>query len=135
MDDYRRLYAWQRAHALSVALHSHSRRIRERTYPGLCDRLRRVASGIPQQIVEGARHGSGSGFQDRVEGAIELARELECQLEMVRDLGALPRADALELLRHTIEVKRLLLGVLAGLRPLTVGGGVPVPMPRGPGAC
>jgi hypothetical protein len=64
-----------------------------------------------------------------------LARELECQLEMVRDLGALPRADALELLRHTIEVKRLLLGVLAGLRPLTVGGGVPVPMPRGPGAC
>jgi four helix bundle protein len=120
MDSYRRLYAWQRAHALSVAVHQHSRHIRERTFPGLCGRLRRVATAIPLAVADGASSGDAAALHDRVEHAVELARELEGFLETVRDLGALSRADALALLRHTIEVKRLLLGLNGGLRPLVV---------------
>jgi four helix bundle protein len=131
MDRHRRLYAWQRAHALSIAVHQHSRRIRERTYPGLCERLRRTGHSIAHGLADGASSDDAAALHERVDRALDLARELESDLESVRDLGALPRADALLLLRHTIEVKRLLLGLVGGLRPLVVLPPVRPDVPRG----
>ncbi|MCU0647854.1 MAG: four helix bundle protein [Gemmatimonadaceae bacterium] len=112
MQPHQRLLAWQRSHALALTVHATTRRIRDKTYPGLASQLRRAAGSIPANIAEGAALRSDPQFARHLNSAFASAQELEAHLELARDIGALGRADALALLRDAIEVKRVVMGLL-----------------------
>jgi four helix bundle protein len=130
MQPHQRLLAWQRAHALALRVHADTRRIRDRTYPGLASQLRRAAGSIPANIAEGAALRSDPQFARHLGSAFASAQELEAHLELARDIGALSRADILVLLRDAIEVKRLVMGLLRRIESDAEHVTVPDTMPR-----
>jgi four helix bundle protein len=67
---------------------------------------------IPANIVEGRRQESEKEFARFLRIAVNSGCELEYHLIVARDIGVMSEADAAELLRHTIEVRRMIHGLL-----------------------
>jgi four helix bundle protein len=111
MRKYRSLVVWQRAHRLSIAVlratdgayHPRSRAV--------FDQLRRAALSVEANIVEGYALSTPLQFRRHLRIALGSAAEVECFLEVVREVEYMPAAPLDELLR-LIDV---IIGNLFGL--------------------
>src|SRR5450759_1801594 len=89
MQDFQKLAVWTKSHELVLEVYRVTARVPERSYPGLLSQLRRSASSIPANIVEGCGHSSQPEFARFLQMAGASALELTYHLLLARDLGAL----------------------------------------------
>lgn len=72
----------------------------------------RAAMSIPTNIVEGAGQISGKEFGRFVRFALNSSSELEYHLTVARDMDAIKASDFDSLSAQTIEVRKMLHGLL-----------------------
>ena len=108
MQDYTRLVVWQRARALTVAVHEATRRSPDSTAPDLRSQLLRSVISIGANIAEGASRETRADFARFVAIAIGSASEAEYHLTVCSDLGVLDQSVATHLVAQTTEVRQLL---------------------------
>jgi four helix bundle protein len=115
VSDYRKLKVFEKAHALMVHVHRVAKGIRNSYDKSLQSQINRAAQSIPTNIVEGRRQKTDKQFARFLWIALNSATELEYHLTAARDLQAITIADAKELEAETVEVRRMLYGLLRSL--------------------
>jgi len=107
MGDFKRLVAWQKAHAFELAVHAAFKGRRLAAAPGFRGQLLRAVGSIPDNLAEGCGKRSRRALAKYAEEAYASAKEVENDLIKARDLGLLPRTQCEDLLRQGDEVSRL----------------------------
>jgi four helix bundle protein len=112
MSDFRKLKVWRKAHALGIAVHGTASGIRGQTNAALRSQMVRAAMSIPTNIVEGCGEESRREFVRFLRYAANSASELHYHLIVARDTRVLRAGDFASLVAQTIEVKKMLNGLL-----------------------
>jgi four helix bundle protein len=112
VSDFKRLFVWQKAHALGLHAHRVATGIRRSQDLALRGQITRAAMSIPANIVEGRRQESEKEFARFLRIAVNSGCELEYHLIVARDIGAISEVEAASLLREVIEVRRMIHGLL-----------------------
>ena len=86
MQDFRHIRAWQRAHALSVALHKLVDSFAAPGHSHLKSQLTRACDSIASNIVEGCGADTNKEFARFLDMSIKSANETEYRLLSARDL-------------------------------------------------
>jgi four helix bundle protein len=110
MGDFEKLKVWRKAHALTLNVDRVALKIRKRA--SLRSQMTRAAQSIGAIIVEGRGHDSDKEFARYLRMAVDSAYELEYHLITARDLKATTERDFLALVSETIEVRRMLYGLI-----------------------
>lgn len=108
MEDHRKLHVWARAHALAIATRKATRRMPRTDYRGLQTQMTRAAESILFNIVEGCGCRSRREFARFLDISIKSTSELECQLELAKDYGALTTLDYQPLAAEVVHLRRML---------------------------
>ena len=116
MQDFRHIKAWQRAHALAVALHKRTQSFSRLGYPRLRAQLTGAADSIGDTIMEGAGAATARVFARFLDMSIKSANETEGHLLKARDLDLLSpdewqtyTAEVIEILKMTYSYRRTML--------------------------
>jgi four helix bundle protein len=112
VSDFKKLQVWHKAHALALNAHRIATRIRRSHDVALRSQIIRAAMSIPANIVEGRRQDSEKEFARFLRISLNSGCELEYHLIVARDLAVMSEPDADSLLRETIEVRKMLHGLL-----------------------
>jgi four helix bundle protein len=112
MSDFRKLKVWRKAHALAIAVHGTASGIRGQNNAALRSQMVRAAMSIPANIVEGCGQESRREFARFLRYAANSASELHYHLINARDTKVLGANDFASLVAKTIEVKKMLNGLL-----------------------
>ena len=130
MSDFKNLRVWQKAHALAVHAYRVATKMRRSRDLALRGQIIRAAISIPANIVEGRRQDSDKEFARFLRIALNSACELEYHLILARDLEAIPDHEAESLVRESIEVRRMLHGLINRLaghpQPKVPSAGSPI---------
>lgn len=89
MADFKRLEVWQKAHALTMRIHTLATTMRRRDHASLRSQMIRAAQSIAANIVEGRGQASDAEFIRYLRQALNSASELEYHLICARDLKAI----------------------------------------------
>lgn len=115
MRNYNKLLVWQKAHALALAVNAASVQLpRERT--ALAAQMRRAAESIATNIVEGSARQSQREFARFLQICVGSSSELEYQLKLAHDYGAMDLATWQRLSAQTIEVRRMVIGLIRKIK-------------------
>jgi four helix bundle protein len=109
MQDFRHIRAWQRAHALAVALHKRTARFR-RQYSRLRAQLTGAADSVGDNIMEGAGAATKKEFARFLDMSIKSANETEGHLLKARDLGLLAPDEWQRYTAEIIEIRKMTYG-------------------------
>ena len=135
MQDYRKLRVWDKAHTLALAVRSATRRFPRTGYGSLQSQMVRAAESVVLNIVEGSASRTSRDFARFLDIAINSTRELESQLELAKDYGALPPVNWQTLTTEAIDTRRMLSGlrlkVLAGAGTTGSRAGAETEIPEG----
>jgi four helix bundle protein len=115
VSDFKTLKVWRKAHALALNVHRVVVGIRGSDYVALRSQMNRAAMSIPTNIVEGTGQQSPREFGRFVRFALNSTSELEYHLIVARDTRAISRTDFDSLSSQTIEVRKMLHGLLRTL--------------------
>ena len=115
MSDFKTLKVWRKAHALALNVHRVAVGMRGADNVALRSHLIRAAMSIPANIVEGTGQKSAREFGRFVRFALNSTSELEYHLIVARDTRAISRTDFDSLSSQTIEVRKMLHGLLRTL--------------------
>lgn len=108
MQNFRNLIAWNKAHAVVLAVYKATRSFPATERYGLQIQLRRSTSSIATNLAEGCGRSTAGSFAAFVEIAFASASEAEYQVLLARDLGFI-KDDVFAPLTHDIvEIKRML---------------------------
>jgi len=110
MQDFKRIKAWQRAHALFIAIDKATRGFLRRRYANLRSQLTRAADSIGSNIVEGCGADSNKEFARFLDMSIKSANEVEYRLLEARDLDLLDQPTWQGFNDETIEVRKMIFG-------------------------
>lgn len=108
MQDYRRILAWQRAHALSIAVHKICRGFTRAGHASLRSQLTRAADSVPANIVEGCGTTSNKDFARYLEIAVKSANEVEYHLLKARDHELIGEPEWQRLSAEMVEIRRMI---------------------------
>lgn len=111
MGDFKRLVAWQKAHAFGIAVHTAFKGRRTSSAPGFRGQMLRAVSSIADNLAEGCGKRSRRALASYAETAYASAKEVENDLIKARDLRLLPSTLCEDLLRQGDEVARLCFGL------------------------
>jgi len=116
MQDFRHIKAWQRAHALAVALHKRARNFSGLGFSRLRAQLTGSADSIGDTIMEGAGAATAKEFARFLDMSIKSANETEGHLLKARDLDLFSpeewqafTAEAIEIRKMTFSYRRTML--------------------------
>ena len=116
MQDFRHIKAWQRAHALAIALHKRTRDFSRLGYSRLRAQLTAAADSIGDTIMEGAGAATAKEFARFLDMSIKSANETEGHLLKARDLDLISpdewqrfTAEAIEIRKMTYSYRRTML--------------------------
>lgn len=112
MSDFKKLHVWQKAHALALHAYRVATGMRRSQDIALRSQIIRAAMSIPANIVEGRRQDSEKEFARFLRIALNSGYELEYHLIVARDIGAISESDSESLLAETIEVRKMIHGLL-----------------------
>lgn len=122
MSGFKDLVVWQKAHQLMLACHHLSDGIRPTKFASLKSQLRRSAESIPTNIVESRGCQTDKEASRFLRIALNSASELEYHLLTAHDLGAIDGSTRDSLTSRTIEVRRMLFGLMRYLIKRGDGG-------------
>ena len=115
VKDYRDLIVWQKAMDLVEAVYRTSAAFpREKIY-GLTSQLRRAAVSIPSNIAEGNGRNTTRDYLHFLGMAYGSVKEMETQVLIAERLQYIPSSDSNRLVQMTIEIARLLSGLMNSL--------------------
>jgi len=117
MGDFRRLVAWQKAHAFGLALHAAFRGRNAHISTGFRGQILRAANSISDCLAEGCAKRSRRDLARYADDAYGSGKEVQNDLIKARDLGMLERTVAEDLLTQCDEVCRLCFGLARGRPP------------------
>ena len=113
--DFNRLEVWKKAHTLALEIDATCLQLpRERS--AIRSQMRRAAESIPTNIVEGCNRASQKELASFLQIAIGSSSELEYQLRLARDYGAIDLRAWQRLTDQTIEVRKMLMGLIKKVR-------------------
>jgi four helix bundle protein len=112
MSDFKKLKVWRKGHALALNVRRVAVGIRGRDDMALRTQMIRAAMSVPATIVEGAGQTSQREFARFIRFALNSASELEYHLIMARDIKAISVAESESLSSQTVEVQKMLHGLL-----------------------
>ena len=112
MADCRKLQVWKKAYALALNAERVATEIRDAAHKPLRSQLNRAALSIPTNIVEGRAKKTDKDFARFLGYAMGSATELEHHVMIGRDVGAISARDAKSLLDQTVEVRKMLQGLI-----------------------
>ena len=116
MSHFAKLLVWQKAHSISIDVQPLVMKLRGPEASSLRSQIIRCAASVPTNIVEGrASHGVRE-FARFVGYAIASNTELEYHLIAARDKRLLPVNEVDALINRTVEVRKMLYGLLRRLR-------------------
>lgn len=107
MQDFRRIKAWQRAHALAIALHKRVRNFSRLGYARLRAQLTGAADSIGDTIMEGAGAATAREFGRYLDMSIKSANETEGHLLKARDLDLLSPEEWQRYTAEVIEIRKM----------------------------
>ena len=123
MRDFRHIRAWQRAHALSIAIHRLARDFGRDGHAKLRAQLTGAAHSIATNIVEGCGAVTHKEFARFLDISIKSANETEYHLLTSHDLELFSDADWEKYTREAIEVRKMIYAYRAAV--LRDDGGPP----------
>ena len=112
MSDFRKLDVWRMSHALVLNVHSAVKQIRGTDYASLRSQMLRAAMSIPTNLVEGVGQKSGREFGRFIRISLNSSNELEYHLVLARDFEVLHPDVFTTLVTQTIQVRKMLHGLL-----------------------
>jgi four helix bundle protein len=115
VSDFKKLKVWRKAHALALNVHRASLKIRGAQFVSLRSQLTRAAFSIPTNIVEGNGQESPQQFARFVRFSLNSSSELEYHLMAARDVRVMTDTDFKSLTSQTVEVRKMLYGLLRHL--------------------
>ena len=116
MSDYKKLKVWEEAHQLTVDVYNITKRFPNNEQYGLTSQIRRSASSIPTNIVEGCGqldNGNLIRFLGIAKGS---AFEVEYQLLLAKDLKYINEKDYDELNEKIQKIISMLTNLIKSLR-------------------
>ena len=116
MQDYHRIVAWQRAHALSIEVQQLARGFNHAGFASLRSQLTRAADSVPATIVEGCGASSAKDFARFLDMAIKSANETEYHLLTSHDLNLISDLDWKKYTTETIAVRKMIYAYRAATR-------------------
>jgi four helix bundle protein len=123
MQDHRKLRVWRQALDLAIATRRATREFPRVGYGSLQSQITRAAESIVLTLVEGCGTASQREFARFIDMAIKSSTEVEAQLEIAREYGALPNAKWQTLTHEVVSVRRQLCAlrsrVLNAVKPET----------------
>ena len=117
MGDFTKLLVWRKAHALALNVHAVAITIRGSNYVSLRSQMIRASMSIPANIVEGRSQKTERDFARFLGYALNSSSELEYHLMVARDIKAISVSVYTSLFDQTIEVKKMLRGLIKSLDP------------------
>jgi four helix bundle protein len=108
MRDFRHIRAWQRAHALSIAIHRLARDFSRKGHAHLRAQLAHAAHSVATNIVEGCGAATHKEFARFLDISIKSANETEYHLLASHDLELISDADWERYTKETIEVRKMI---------------------------
>jgi four helix bundle protein len=115
VSDFKNLKVWRKAHALALNVHRVALKMRGAQAVLLRGQMTRAAFSIPTNIVEGNGQESNQQFARFVRFSLNSSSELEYHLIAARDVRAMTATDFNSLSSQTIEVRKMLYGLLRHL--------------------
>ena len=112
MKGFRDLMVWQKAHALTLASYRATAEFPKQEIYGLTSQIRRCSASIAANIAEGCGKRGNAEFQRFLHIAAGSASELDDHFLLAKDLGFLSAEEHNKLDQSTIEVKRMLSGLI-----------------------
>jgi four helix bundle protein len=113
VSEFRKLSVWRKGHALVLNVHSVAIKIRGGNYGSLRNQILRAAMSITTNIVEGSGQRSRRDFARFLRIALNSTTELEYHLVLARDFKVITPAQFIFLSTQTIEVRKMLHGLLS----------------------
>jgi four helix bundle protein len=110
------LVVWQKAHRFVLAVYSVSKHFPREEQFGLTSQMRRAAVSVTSNIVEGFDRGSNKEFIQFLIIARASLTEVQSQLLIARDLEYIDHKDFEKLAKDTVEVHKLINGLIKTLR-------------------
>jgi four helix bundle protein len=108
MQDFRNLKVWQKAHALTLAVHRQTRDFPSDEKFGITSQMRRSCASIPANIAEGCARGGDGEFARFVNIAAASASETDYHLLLAHELEYLDESAYQLLFAQVSEVRRML---------------------------
>jgi four helix bundle protein len=112
VSDFKNLVVWRKAHALALNVDRVAAGIRGSRYSSLKSQMTRAAMSIPTNIVEGTGQRTRAEYSRFVRFSLNSASELEYHLLVAKDTRAMTLGDFDALTRQTIEIRKMLHGLL-----------------------
>ena len=106
---------WKRAHELVLAVYKSSQTLPKEEVFGVTMQLRRTSTAIATRIADGCGRDSDGAFAVELRRAIAASSETEYQLLLVKDLGYLRQETYDSLSAETVEVRKMIYGLLRKL--------------------
>jgi four helix bundle protein len=113
MKDFRNLLVWKKAHELTLAFYRAPAKFPVHERYGLISQIRRCGASVPANIAEGCGRKGNGEFHRFLQIASRSGSELEYHLLLSRDLGYLPNVEHERLAEMTVEVRRMLSGLIS----------------------
>jgi len=116
VKDFHDLKVWQKAHELTLAVYQATGGFPRQELYGLTAQMRRASSSIGANLAEGCGRSGDAELKRFCLIALGSASELQYFLLLARDLQLLAGDDYGRLTEATIEVKRMLTGLVQKLQ-------------------
>ncbi|MEW6685944.1 MAG: four helix bundle protein [Candidatus Edwardsbacteria bacterium] len=111
MANYKNLLAWQKSHALAIAVYKVTEKFPRQELFGLRSQIRRSALSIPTNIVEGYNRKSKKEFTHFIDIALGSLAETEYLIEFAKELNYLNEDDEANIRSLIVEAGKLLWGL------------------------
>jgi four helix bundle protein len=115
VQDFRNLKAWQKSHALTLAIYRGTARFPGDERFGVTLQLRRIAASIATYLADGCGRPNEAEFLRCLSQATAAGSQLEYQLLLARDLEYFSDADYTKLAADTVEVRKMVGGLMHSL--------------------
>ena len=111
MKDFRKLNVWKKAHELVLKTYQETAHFPKAELYGITSQLRRAATSIPTNIVEGSSRGSDKDFGRFIQIAIGSSSEVEYLLILSSDLEILNENISKHLQEEVVEIRKMLISL------------------------
>jgi four helix bundle protein len=115
MQDFHSLDVWEKAHALTLSVYQATQAMPREEVFGITMQLRRGATVIATRIAEGCGRESNVEFAVDLRKAVAGCNEVEYLILLAKDLEHLKPEKTTHLTEDTVQVRKMLFGLLRKL--------------------